>query len=205
MKSHTSCYQKGAEEEGRRAHLENARARKSPSKSDYERQLLKVVKAQPTKKKAGKGVLQLRDTSRPLSLLIVADQYGSNVDVIQRKYGEPTLFEIDSLENYFIESGLSYSMIENIVVGLEFPRADVVDEWRRNFAPGRSLMNPKHLHVLSTQIFAINNWCMEASKDGVDWIFVRIRNHHYFRSNPKTTILLDLLILTSFSRSQTLR
>jgi hypothetical protein len=135
----------------------------------------------------------------------VADQYGSNVDVIQRKYGEPTLFEIDSLENYFIESGLSYSMIENIVVGLEFPRADVVDEWRRNFAPGRSLMNPKHLHVLSTQIFAINNWCMEASKDGVDWIFVRIRNHHYFRSNPKTTILLDLLILTSFSRSQTLR
>jgi len=31
-------------------------ARKPPPKSDYEHQLLKAVKAQPTKKKAGKGV-----------------------------------------------------------------------------------------------------------------------------------------------------
>jgi len=123
-------------------------AQKPPPKSDCKRQLLKVVKAQPAKKKAGKGVPQLGDTSRPLSPLIVADQYGSNVGVVQRKSGEPTLSKMDSLENYFIESGLPYSTIENIIVGLEFPRAEVVDEWRRNFAPGRSLMNPKHLHVL---------------------------------------------------------
>ena len=51
-------------------------AQKPPPKSDYERQLIKVVKAQPAKKKAGKGVLHLGDTSRPLSPLIVADQYG---------------------------------------------------------------------------------------------------------------------------------
>ena len=82
--------------------------------------------------------------------------------------------EIDSLENYFIESGLPYSMIENIAAGLEFPRADIVDEWRRIFAPGRILINPKHLHVLGTQMFAINNWCIEASKSGVNWISVRI-------------------------------
>ena len=74
-------------------------------------------------------------------------------------------------------------MIQNIGAGLEFLRAEVVDEWRRNFAPGRSLMNPKHLHVLETQMFAINNWCMEASKGGVDWISIRIRNHHYFRGD----------------------
>jgi len=35
-------------------------------------------------------------------------------------------------------------------------------------------MNPKHLHVLGTQMFAINNWCMEASKGEVDWISVQI-------------------------------
>ena len=29
-------------------------------------------------------------------------------------------------------------------------------------------MNPKHLHVLGTWMFAINNWCMEVSKGGVD-------------------------------------
>jgi hypothetical protein len=81
---------------------------------------------------------------------------------------------MDSLENYFIESGVLYSMIQNIATRLEFPQAEVVDEWRRNFAPGRSLMNPKHLHVLGTQMFAINSWCMEASKGGVDWISVQI-------------------------------
>jgi hypothetical protein len=75
---------------------------------------------------------------------------------------------MDSLENYFIESGVLYSMIQNIATRLEFPQAEVVDEWRRNFAPGRSLMNLKHLHVLGMQMFAINNWCMEASKGGVD-------------------------------------
>ena len=87
----------------------------------------------------------------------MVDQYGSNVGVVQRKSGEPTSSEMDSLENYFIESGLPYSTIQNIADVLEFPQAEVVDEWRRNFAPGRSLMNPKHLHVLDTQMFAINN------------------------------------------------
>jgi len=90
---------------------------------------------------------------------------------------------MDSLENYFIESGLPYCTIENIIVGLEFPRADIVDEWRRNFASGRSLMNPKHLHVLGTQMFAVNNWCIKAFKGRVDWIYVRIRNHHYFHGD----------------------
>ena len=78
-------------------------ARKPPPKLDYERQLIKVVGAQSAKKKVGKGVPQLGDTSRPLSPLIVADQYGSNVGVVQRKSGEPTFSEMDSLENYFID------------------------------------------------------------------------------------------------------
>jgi hypothetical protein len=51
----------------------------------------------------------------------VADQYGSNMGVVQRKSGEPTLCEMDSHENYFIESSLPYFTIENIAAGLEFP------------------------------------------------------------------------------------
>jgi len=35
-------------------------------------------------------------------------------------------------------------------------------------------MNPQHLHELGTQMFAINKWCMEASKRGDNWISVRI-------------------------------
>jgi len=61
-------------------------ARKPPPKSDYERQLIKVVRALSAQKKAGKGVPQLGDTSRPLSLLIVADQYDSNVGVVHVGY-----------------------------------------------------------------------------------------------------------------------
>ena len=53
----------------------------------------------------------------------MADQYGSNVGVVQKKSEEPTLSEMDSLENYFIESGLPYSTIKNIAAGLEFLRA----------------------------------------------------------------------------------
>ena len=128
-----------------------------------------------------------------MSPLIEANQYGSNVGVVQRKSGEPTLSEMDSLENYFIESGLPYSMIQNIAAGLEFPRAEVVDGWSRNFSPGRSLMNPKHLHVLDTQMFAINNWCMEACKGGVDWISVQFRNHHYFHGDDLILVQMSKL------------
>ena len=108
---------KRVEEHNRKMH----EARKPPPKTEYERQLIKAVRAQSAKKKAGNGVPQLGDTSRPLSILIVADQYGSNAGVVQRKSEEPTLSEMDSLENYFIESGLSYSTIQNIATGLEFP------------------------------------------------------------------------------------
>jgi hypothetical protein len=69
---------KGVEEHNRKMH----EAWKPPPKSDYERQLIKDVRAQSTQKKLGKGVLQLEDTSRPLSPLIVTDQYGSNVGIV---------------------------------------------------------------------------------------------------------------------------
>ena len=62
-------------------------ALKPPPKLDYERQLLKAIKAQPAKKKVGKGVQQLGETSRPLYLLIMEDEYGSNVGRVPRKSG----------------------------------------------------------------------------------------------------------------------
>jgi len=55
----TGELRKRVEEHNRKMH----KAQKPPPKMDYECQLIKVVKAQPAKKKAGKGVPQLRDTS----------------------------------------------------------------------------------------------------------------------------------------------
>jgi len=166
--------------------------RKRGPLSDYERQLLKAAKAPLVKKKAGKGVLGLGETLRPLSPFILPNQYGSNVGRVHRKSGDTTFSDYE-IENYFLESGLPFETIVGIAAGLEFPRAEVVDEWRRNFEPGRSLMNPKHLHVLGTQMYALNNWCMEASRDGQLWISVRFRNQNYFRGDDLILVQMNEL------------
>ena len=101
--------------------------RKRGPLSDYERQLLEAAKAPPAKKKAGKGVLGLGETSRPLSLLISPNQYGSNVGRVHRKSGDTTLSDYE-VENYFLKSGLPFETIAGIAAGLEFPRVEVVDE-----------------------------------------------------------------------------
>ena len=56
-------------------------------------------------------------------------------------------------------------------------------QWRARYEPGRSLFDPKRLHELGTQMFAIYKWCIEASKRGENWISVRIRQPHYFRGD----------------------
>ena len=91
-----------------------------------------------------------------------------------------TLSELDLLEHYFGQSGLNIEDIAAIVGCQTFEKAKVVDQWRARYEPSGSLMNPQHLHELGTQIFAINKWCMEASKRGDNWISVCIRQHHYF-------------------------
>jgi len=113
--------------------------------------------------------------------LIVPNQYGSNEDLMLKK--SLILYELDSLEHYFGQSGLNIEDIATIVGCQTFEKAEVVDQWRTRYEPDRSLFNPQHLHELGTQIFAINKWCMEASKRGDNWISVRIRQHHYFRGD----------------------
>jgi len=93
------------------------------------------------------------------------------------------LSELDSLENYFRQSGLNIEDIVAIVGCQTFEKAEVIDKWRARYEPGRSLMIPQHLHELGTQMFVINKWCMEASKRGDNLIYVRIRQHHYFRGD----------------------
>jgi len=113
--------------------------------------------------------------------LIVPNQYGSNEDLMPKK--SLILSEQDSLEHYFGQSGLNIEDVAAIVGCQTFEKAEVVDQWRARFEIGRSLMNPQHLYELGTQMFAINKWCMEASKRGDNWISVPIRQHHYFRGD----------------------
>ena len=60
------------------------------------------------------------------------------------------LFELDSLEHYFGQSGLNIEDIAVIAGRHTFEKAEVVDQWRARYDPDRSLMNPQHLHELST-------------------------------------------------------
>jgi len=110
--------------------------------------------------------------------LIVPNQYGSNEDLMPKQ--SLILCELDLLEHYFRQTCLNIKDIAVIAGRHTFDKAEVVDQWRARYEPGRSLMNPQYLYEIGTQIFAINKWCMEASKRGDNWISVRIRQHHYF-------------------------
>ena len=113
--------------------------------------------------------------------LIVPNQYGSNEVLMPKK--SLVLSELDSLEHYFGQSRLNMEEIAAILGCQTFEKAEVVDQWRARYEPGRSLFDPQRLHELDTQMFAINKWCIEASKSGENWISVRIRQHHYFRGD----------------------
>ena len=113
--------------------------------------------------------------------LIVPNQYGSNEDLMPKK--SLALSELDLLEHYFGQSGLNIEDIAAIIGCQTFEKAKVVDQWRARYEPGRSLFNPHRLHELGKQMFAINKWCIEASKRRDNWISVHIRQHQYFRGN----------------------
>ena len=120
-------------------------AQKKPALSDYEQSL---VKSSQPRKRVGKGVPQLREVSKPVLPLIMPKKFLA-------------LSELDLLEHYFGQSGLNIEDIAAIIGCQTFEKAEVVDQWKARYEPGRSLFNPQRLHELGTQMFAINKWFME--------------------------------------------
>ncbi|XP_066308224.1 uncharacterized protein [Miscanthus floridulus] len=57
-----------------------------------------------------------------------------------------------------------------------------VDTWK-TYKYGKSLYNPAALNELGTQMYLLNKWYMQACGRGEQWIFVRFRDHHYFRGD----------------------
>jgi len=70
----------------------------------------------------------------------VPNQYGSNEDLMSKK--SLILCELDSLEHYFGQNDLNIEDIAAIVGCQTFEKAEVVDQWRARYEPGRSLFNP---------------------------------------------------------------
>ena len=57
-----------------------------------------------------------------------------------------------------------------------------VDTWK-TYKFGKSPYNPAALNELGTQMYLLNKWYMQACGRGEQWIFVRFRDHHYFRGD----------------------
>jgi hypothetical protein len=50
----------------------------------------------------------------------------------------------------------------------------------RTYEYGKSLVNPKSLSSLGTQMFLLNKWYLRACDNEEAWLIVRIRLEHYF-------------------------
>ena len=105
------------------------------------------------------------------SPLVVPNEYGSNLNLVAEVGG------YESFLWFYEETGLNLAEVL-----AEGPYAPEVDPYKK-FVPGQSLYNPEKLGELGTQMYLLNGWYMSASDAGQIYLFVGIRNHHYFRGN----------------------
>nr|ACS88374.1 transposon protein [Coix lacryma-jobi] len=155
-------------------------SRNALPKSDYDRTLSKSIEeAKKTKKRAGKGVPQLGEQKQQsVPDLVVGNEYGTNMDIIQRAYGD---VDPEQLLKFFEETGLN---VENILGEAGIISAPEVDKWQRAYVYGQSLYNPAALRDLGTQMHLLNQWYLTTcGRKTDDYICVRIRDHDYFRGD----------------------
>ena len=151
--------------------------RKPSPLSDYDRSLVKSHDADKKRKRAsGKDVPQLGQQKQPMQNLVVANEYGSNIEVYRPdNSGEVS---VQALNTFFQDTGLTLDQLTGKapIQNLE------VDTWK-TYKYGKSLYNPAALNELGTQMYLLNKWYMQACGRGEQWIFVRFRDHHYFRGD----------------------
>jgi phage replication-related protein YjqB (UPF0714/DUF867 family) len=73
------------------------------------------------KKRAGKDVAQLGQKSQSLPLLVVSNEYGSNLHLLDIHGGK---VDLDQLDEFFKETGLD---INQMLLGGDIPCAQEVD------------------------------------------------------------------------------
>ena len=103
--------------------------------------------------------------------LVVANEYGSNIEVYRPdNSGEVS---VQDLNTFFKDTGLTLDQLmgKALIQNLE------VDTWK-TYKFGKSLYNPAALNELGTQMYLLN-----FHGRGEQWIFVRFRDHHYFRGD----------------------
>jgi hypothetical protein len=111
-------------------------------------------------------------------LLVIGNDYGSNMNVLEQISGNVNL---DQLDEFFAKIGLS---ISQMLGGAPIESASEVDHWKKEYVYSKSLYNPEKLRELRTQMYLVNKWYMAACcRKANDYICIRIRNHHYFHGD----------------------
>ena len=67
---------------------------------------------------------------------------------------------------------------QQLIGGRSIPTANFDIYWTYQY--GRSLVYPKSLSSLGTQMFMLNKWYLRACDNEEAWLVVRIRPEHYF-------------------------
>jgi hypothetical protein len=148
-------------------------SRKPSPLSDYDRTLSKEYKKMV---KARKGVAQLGEQElQSHSPLVIGNEYGSNIDLLQIPQDDGPVDLVQLCNFYATTCGVD-------IADMVFATAPVVSSWEK-YEHGRSLWDPEKLNDLGTQMYALNNWYLDACAREESAISIRVRDEHWFRGN----------------------
>ena len=81
----------------------------------------------------------------------------------------------EALQDFMVTIGLTR---QQLIGGRSIPTTNF--DIYRTYEYGRSLVNPKSLSSLCTQMFLLNKWYLRACDNEEAWLIVRIRPEQYF-------------------------
>jgi hypothetical protein len=84
--------------------------------------------------------------------------------------------------------------IDQILYGAPMESREEVDRWKSKYEYNQSLYNPRKLSELGTQMRTLNDWYLQqCGMNAIEYIDVKVRNHHYFRGNDIIWVHFDEL------------
>ena len=69
--------------------------------------------------------------------------------------------------------------VDEMLNEADFPKAELAYK----YAPGESLVRPKQVNHLPTQLRRLHDWYMEVIKEGRTMLMVKVTKEHYIRDN----------------------
>jgi hypothetical protein len=88
------------------------------------------------------------------------------------------------INNCILYRGDDGMSIDQYLSQCDFPTADIAYKYRH----GSPLVRSEEIPNLPTRMQKLHKWYMKASKEGQNWITLRINDEHYFHGNDDINI-----------------